>query len=102
MGIDAFVLRKAPDFFERYEYYRKYYLENEHVLFLSYEDMINDYESWVKSFVLVFEVPGSRKLIKQLCREDRAMRSQVSTVDEDQSRHVRQLVPGDYQRKLRP
>lgn len=101
MGIDGFVLHRAPGFFERYEHYRRHYLENERVLFLTYEDMVSDYASWVRSFVSVFEVPGAERLIKKLCRENRKLTSKVSA-EEDHTRHVRQLMPGDYLRKLNP
>lgn len=114
-GIDKFVLSRAPEFIGYYEEFIAKLLSHERVIFVKYETMVLDYESWLKQFMKAFAhlpVPGSGLLLSKIgigssTHQDitnklyKRHENDFKLSKEDVNKHKRQLLPGDYKRKLK-
>ena len=93
--IDEYVLKIAPAFSDRYRAYCEQLLNKSNVLFVKYEDMIDDFETWLGTIMNFLEIDERSEAISRIRRE-----ANVS-VQEDIFSHKRQATPGDHKRKLK-
>jgi Sulfotransferase domain len=94
--IDNWVLEKAPLFKARYEEYLKTLHGRSNVLFLKYEDMVADFESWFYKLIGFSGLHLERQAIESIFRI-----ANFSVENEDKNSHKRQVTPGDHVRKLK-
>jgi len=66
---------------------------------MKYEDMIADFSEWFETLIGHCEWTVSTQLREQIAAQAEKARTPSS---EDSSRHRRQVLPGDYKRKLKP
>jgi hypothetical protein len=93
LDIDAYVLRIAPDFLQRYTHYMDW-TAKPNVLFLRYEDMISApdaFEERIRSFSALDIAPGELVSAADFVVEK-----------EDPHSHKRYVQAGDHTRKLKP
>lgn len=112
-GPDPFVLRWLPEYRRRFEDLIDNILERDNVKFLRYEDMLEELEEWMGSYLSAFHhipipqrsgwfrsPPNSWEALNRwLCRK---YRKEFLIPKEDVYRHRRQIRPGDHLRKLQP
>lgn len=97
MGVDAFVLDQAGELIERYTSYHHGLMGRENVLFLRYEDMVNDFEGWLRRLAGFIGSGGEGEVLRALLEE-----ADFSVKKEDKFSHRRSVKPGNYLRKLQP
>ena len=112
-GIDKYVLNIAPEFKNRYQDLTSFLFDKRDVVFIRYEDMVSDYNTWLKYYLSAFPqfITPSKKIIKILkCRKSichvhkkfyKKYVNEFTVSSEDIYRHRRQITPGDYKRKLK-
>ena len=61
-----------------------------------YEEMVTDFPRWLIGLLAVLELTIPKKL------RDELLKNAEFDVSEDKFRHKRQVVPGDFRRKLAP
>lgn len=99
VSIDEYVLAEAPRLLENLQRYHRLLLQpHPHTLVLRYEDMIGGFESWLDKLLQYTgcTIPAALRgnlLAGQLRQKPAA---------ENQHRHVRKAVAGDYLEKLQP
>lgn len=99
MSIDAFVLKEYPVVLSRFRAYKNELTEvYDNVTVLRYEDMITNYNGWLKGLVDGGGFSVSDTLFNRLIAEfeDKRVRT------ENKYRHVRKAAAGDYKEKLQP
>lgn len=113
-GIDRFVLENRHMVVERYWTLLQNLHGRPNVIFTRYEDLISDFDSWLGSFLAVFDhVPRAQETVGLFRRRTRIDRIRDELVRahgeafqppdrEDQFSHKRQVTPGDFRRKLQP
>lgn len=113
-GVDVFVLKQAPTYQQRYEALISGLLGQENVILLRYEDMVADYSTWLERFLSgfshlplppkrrfgLFSTPNSLADVHE--RLYKKYRNDFIPPAEDVHKHIRQLTPGDHERKLAP
>ncbi len=97
-GIDEFVLKYTDIYLPRYKGYCNYFLDKENVRFLKYEDLIEDSSGWLDTFVDHIPYEFDKALFKK--EMNSLFLSQTNIEEESPHKLIRQVVPGDYQRKL--
>lgn len=95
--IDSYVIERSGFFLETYENYLQNVFGRPNVLFVTYEQMVGDYEGWLDRVVEHCGFTPSPATRERLVRE-----SNFQVDQEDPTRHRRQVTPGDHRRKLRP
>lgn len=119
-GIDRFVLDKASDKSAEYrgsygtgrhlerhvgtvpQRYRDYIdnlLGRPNVTLLRYEEMVTDYESWLRKFIRPFPLDDPEAVIAALVAEQDTL---IPERKEDVMEHIRHVTPGDHKLKLKP
>lgn len=96
-SIDEYVLEKADYFHEVYDLYRQHLLGRNFVTLVKYEEMVSDFQSWLDTVIAWGGFSPSEELYNRLITE-----SQPKKKKEDRKSHIRQITPGDHQRKLKP
>jgi hypothetical protein len=96
-SLDEYVLRKAPWLKSRYEAYCADLLERPNVLFLQYEEMVTDFDTWLHKAASHVGLDGDDALLRSIAGE-----ADFEVSAEDRHSHKRQVTPGDHRRKLRP
>ncbi len=103
-GIDKFLLDKqgnnqsaAENFFLRYKAYCDNLLNKPNVIVVKYEDMISDFENWLRQIMPPFNIADTEKVIRKLVQEHR---NAFEAPKEDVFSHKRQVASGDHKRKL--
>jgi hypothetical protein len=96
IDINDFVIEKAPDFAGRYQNYVDNIVGRPNVLLVHYEELVTDFPRWLDRVVDHLDLRHGPTM-KSLLNKHR-----VSVAREDKNRHVRQITPGDHDRKLRP
>ena len=95
MSIDEFVLSESDTFFSWYRPYCDELLGKGNVLFVTYEEMVADFEKWLRRIIRFLDLHPSEETVKEI----------VATTDfnvtENQFSHKRQVRPGDHTRKLK-
>lgn len=96
-SIDDYVVEMMPRYLEIYQYYIRAMIGNPDVVFLTYEDMVSDFDSWLDTLIGGLELNVSPQLINQIKSE-----ADFTVDKEDIKSHKRQVTPGDHKRKLKP
>ena len=96
--IDDFVIDKIDELLGNFENYRNI-LESSNIPFLvlKYEEMISDFESWLRKVFSYLEIEDS-ELFNQLIEEHQRTKPKV----ENKYEHIRKGIHGDYLNKLKP
>ncbi|MCP4157899.1 MAG: sulfotransferase domain-containing protein [bacterium] len=97
--LDEYVVDKldsGSQFLERYYRYKEL-VDKPNVLFLKYEDMINDFENWLERLLDFLSTAVSPLLLEEI-----RARANSKVSKEDKFKHKRQVTPGDHKRKLKP
>ncbi len=99
LTVDEFVIdvvKYWKHFRESYEYYCKSLIGKPNVLFLKYEDMVMDFNSWLNSIIDYFEFKPGQELIDKILKN-----ADFKVERENISAQKRQVTPGDHKRKLK-
>lgn len=97
MGVDAFVIDQMGEIIDRYRRFHRELMGKENVLFLPYEKMVGDFDSWLNELA---EFLGTQEESEAL----RAIRAEAnfSVKKEDKYSHRRSVKPGNHLQKLKP
>lgn len=98
--VDEFVinrLNKKTRFLPEYKEYYKGLIGKPNVLFLKYEDMVENFDAWLDQLIEFLGMDISKEFIDQIKVE-----VDFNVSKEDIYKHKRQVTPGDYKRKLKP
>ncbi len=96
--IDEHVKSEQADrFFQTYSIYIDKILGKKNVLFLKYEDMVNDFRSFILQINAHLKLNLSEQQINSL-----DLTKTFKIKSEDQNSHKRKVTPGDYKEKLQP
>lgn len=98
MTVDDYVLHQAKGYGERYRIYMQELENCPNVHVARYEDMIEDFTGWLDGILSFFSLSVSADTRKRLIDEAQG----ASSTGEKQTRHRRQVTPGDHLRKLKP
>jgi hypothetical protein len=98
-GIDKFVIDNSDDYAERYDAYCDNLLGKSNVTLVTYEEMVQSFETWLIKFIAPFSLPQSDKIIKHIVLHSK---NEFRVTSEDVTRHKRKITPGDYREKLQP
>lgn len=94
--IDGYVVHLAPRFVSRFEDYQRFVTEHNVPIF-RYEDIIDNFETWLHEVAKVMGISPRRQAIKFL------LDNHVADVEQEEVKlHRRQIRPGDHLRKLKP
>ncbi len=95
LSLDEFAMQVAPDFLEELRVYREALCETCYTRVYRYEDVIYRKLAWVRSLVRHFgwEVPDD------VCSTISAKHDRIPA-QEDASRHIRQVHPGNFRKHL--
>jgi hypothetical protein len=96
-SVDAYVLSKSFDYLKNYRAFCAYLAANQNCVLTRYEDMVADFQGWLRIVWTILELPPKRRVLSQL-----AKLANLSAVVEDATAHKRQVIPGDHLRKLKP
>lgn len=97
MGIDSFVLKECDEIIARYSRYQQKLLNRENVLWLPYEEMVLNFDSWLQKLSKFLEVPSDHPSVLEV---KAAATFQVKK--EDKFSHRRSVKPGNHVQKLKP
>lgn len=97
ISIDDFVLKKAKDLAITYDDYCNNLLNRNNVLFLKYEDMIEDFDSWIKKLLKFFNLEN-----KQIIADEISKKTSFKVDKENKHSFIRNIKPGDHLNKLKP
>lgn len=98
-GIDRHVLDKADAWLGRYKDYCDHVLKRTNTIFVTYEEMVTDFETWLRKYISPFPLPDTERMVRKLVRK---YRNNFLVRREDVHRQKRQVAPGDHKRKLKP
>jgi hypothetical protein len=96
-NIDDYVMEKSDFFLQTYENYLQHVFDRPNALFVTYEEMISDFASWLQKIIRHTGFAPSAETVERLIRD-----SNFQVDVEDPLKHRRQVSPGDHRRKLRP
>lgn len=97
MSVDEYVLHVRHQFKETYETYCNELLKMPNTLFLKYEDMVMDFESWLNKLAIHINLDSDELLLQRIISE-----ASFEVDKENVYSHKRQVMPGDHKRKLKP
>ena len=95
--VDEFVIDDMPNFFKKYNVCCKELMGKPNVLFVKYEDMVTDFESWLDSIINFLKFDVNQETVSKIIKE-----ANFDVEEEDIYSHKRQVTPGDHKRKLAP
>lgn len=110
-GVDVNVLRDAQGVLLRYEEYCEHLLGKPNVNFVKYEDMVFCFRRWLRRYISSFPIEHStgfsmlgKKLLKEVFIYNLILnyKKKFRKPKENVYNHVRQILPGDHKRKLKP
>lgn len=93
--IDEYVLDNYKQFKNVYEDYINYIMNKPNVLFLKYEDMITDFEPWLKKLVKHVELENHELIINKI------ITNTSFEVSENPNNFIRNVKSGDHLVKLK-
>jgi len=99
-SVEEFVINKLSAnsrFLNRYYEYYNELMGKPNVLFLKYEDMVENFNQWIDDLTDFLDMEISDQLLKQIKEE-----SNFKVSKENVYKHKRQVTPGDHRRKLKP
>jgi len=94
--IDEWVIEKSTVFGDRYRTYLFTFADKPNVFVSKYEDMIQDFNTWLDSLQKFMHINVSAKTLDTILEK-----TDFRTDKEDVKAHKRQVVPGDHMRKLK-
>jgi len=97
--IDEFVLGQAHEVLDTYTTYLEKLMDRSNVTFLKYEELVIDFESWLRRAIVLFDISDKEKVVKDLVN---IHRKSFEVSSEDKFRHKRKVTPGDHKEKLKP
>lgn len=97
VNIDDYVLEKSGFFLQTYENYLQHILDRPNTLFVTYEQMIDDFAAWLQKIIQHTGFSPTEEVVARLVRE-----SNFQVNVEDPLKHRRQVAAGDHRRKLHP
>ncbi len=97
MGIDAFVLERIHEVREPYQKYVDEFIGKPNVLHLRYEEMVTEFEPWLRKVAEHVSPSPDPVVIQRLIDE-----SDFIPSTEDKYAHKRSVRPGGYKTKLQP
>ncbi len=95
--LDEFVIDHLQTYQYRYSEYTQQLLGKSHVLFLQYEEMVGNFETWLSRLVDFISIEINPDIIQEITEK-----AKLNVKKENVYAHKRQVTPGDYQRKLQP
>jgi len=95
--IDEYVLEKLPIFKERYEKYISEILGKPNVMFVKYEEMVEDFSSWIQKVASFAGLAGNSQRINDIIAE-----TSFEVKSENPNEFKRSVKAGDHLRKLQP
>lgn len=98
VGVDQFVIDEGERVRRVYQRYLDLLVKRANVYVATYEDMISDFPAWLADLLDYCELTISSHLKQELLKENKKSRPPK----EDSSKHIRQMTPGDHERKLQP
>jgi hypothetical protein len=115
-GIDSFVLYMTSgkpaisrygtgqpalmgNILERYENYTASLLGKPNVIFVKYEEMVTNFGSWLRKFLLPFDIAHKDLLASRI---EKVGTTEFNVSEENVWEHKRRMTPGDYKEKLKP
>lgn len=93
VGVDRYVLERAPDLAARYKRYQESLLGANNVAVLKYEEMVSDLDTWLESLL-------SHSGLSLSQQQRQAVREEASMAGGGWSEKRRQVAPGDHRRSL--
>jgi hypothetical protein len=97
--IDEWALFRSDRLHDIYMRYQKLLLDPyPHTYRTTYEHMVSDFSSWLRSLLDYAELHISTGLFESLLQEHARMRPREENIQQ----HVRKGQPGDYRNKLKP
>jgi hypothetical protein len=97
LTIGEYALSRAKQYKVRMEILSQILKNHNEVLLLAYENMVENTEQWLKKVSDFLEQPLTESLYSRLDNK-----IDFTVAKEDDSKHKRQVLPGDYRRKLKP
>jgi len=97
LDIDDYALEQVNGYRNRMRVLRDIIEGHDDILVLTYEDMVGRTEDWLARIADFLEQPVTDAL-----RAELGDKTNFSVESEDDSRHKRQVTPGDHKRKLKP
>lgn len=94
--IDEWVLEMAPAFLNRYKLYFESLKGKHNCLLSKYEDMVNDFNTWLLKIIEFVNLDIKNKTIESILNQ-----ANFKVEKEDVKKHKRQVEPGDHKRKLK-
>ncbi len=95
MDVDEFVLHSIGEYLSIYEIYCKQLLNQKNLLFLKYETMVGEFDSWLNQLATHIGLEDQEKAFNNIRRQ-----ADFSVNNEDKYAQRRQVAPGDHRRKL--
>lgn len=95
--IDEYVLDLAPEMLQTYTEHVEHVIGKENVLFLTYEEMIKDLESWLRKIVAHTGLKEHPEVVQEIVE-----RSKFNKGTGEKKDHVRAAKAGDHAEKLKP
>lgn len=112
-GIDAFVIRNVEEYKRRYDILCNQVVGKKNLLLLKYEDMVLNYGVWLEKYISMFmeirpvryrtyNMFGRALNLKRIYNKlYKLYINEFKVSSEDPKQHKRQMLPGDYKRKLK-
>ncbi len=99
VGIDNYVIKISNEFLITYTKYIKYLLPDKNTIFLKYEEMVFNFDIWLKKVLDSFSIfsPEVNKYYDDLFMK---YKDEFKIEREDPKNHKRKIIPGDYKEKL--
>jgi len=98
--VDEFVINRLDGnsrLLNRYYQYHKELMGKPNVLFLKYEDMVENFDAWLDRLIEFLGMDFPREFVDRL-----KAGADFKVTKEDIHKHKRQVTPGDHKRKLKP
>ena len=96
MDIDEFSIERSKIYLNNFRRYRKK-LPKDTLTTYRYEDVIYQKAAWLKDLIGHLALPADEQLIHSIAQEH-----DVFPQQEDSDKHIRQVHPGNYKKKLKP
>lgn len=97
MTIDEYVIENIPKYVKIYQEYCQNLLKENNVLFITYEKMVTDFDTWLDSIINFLGLNLNLELVSQIKND-----ADFKVKEENIYSHKRQVIPGEYKRKLKP
>lgn len=96
--VDEYAIAQCDKIYSIYDRYRQLLLDrHSNVYITKYEDMVTDFESWLRSLLGYCQLDISDELCTQLVGENSRLRPSSENV----KKHIRKGKAGDYKEKLK-